>query len=120
MGLMAGVAWEPAGMIGCHYLGKAFGFRAIGFVATAANECRIQLWRFNRCGIVSMASQCSVACLAGHDHMFALLLLIDHIGMTGLAGIVTCKGNRPSRCLGDRSPAIVPVLAKAAWNNGGT
>ena len=61
-----------------------------------------------------MAGQGSVAGLAGHDHMLALFLLIDDIGMTGLAGIAAGEGNRPGRCFGDRSPAIVPVLAKAA------
>jgi len=119
MGLMAGVTGKPAGMICRHYLGKAFGLGTIGFVTTGAYQRRIQLWRCNGGGIVSVAGQGPVAGLAGHDHMLALLLLIYDVAMADLTGIMAGEGYRPGRCLGDRSPAIVPVLAKAARNDGG-
>ncbi len=120
MGLMARVTREPAGMICGHHLGEALGLGAIGFVTTGAYECRIELWRCHGCGIVRMAGQGSVTGLAGHDHMLALFLLLYDVSMAGLTGIVAGEGYRASRCFGDRSPAIVPVLAKAARNNGGT
>jgi len=106
-------------MICRHHLGKALGLGAVGFVTTGAYDRRVELWRCNRCGIVSMTRQGSVAGLAGHDHMLALLLLIYDVGMAGLTGIVAGEGYRPGRCLGDRSPAIVPVLPKASRNDGG-
>ena len=62
----------------------------------------------------------TVAGLARNNHMPALLLLIDDVGMAGLARIVARKGNRPSCDLRDRCAPIVPVLAKAPRNNCGT
>ena len=106
-------------MICRHHLGKPLGLGAISFVTTGAHHSRVELWWCNGRGIVSMAGQGSVAGLAGHDHMLALPLLIYDVGMAGLAGIVAGEGYRPGRCLGDRSPTIVPVLAKAARNDGG-
>ena len=116
---MAGITSQPAGMICCHHLGKALGLCAIRFVATGTYDRRVELWRCHGCGIVRMASQGAVTGLAGHDHMLALFLLLYDVGMAGLTGIVAREGNRPGRCLGNRSPAIVPVLSKASWNDGG-
>lgn len=116
---MAGITSQPAGMICRYHLWKGFGLGAIGFMTTGAYECRIQLWRCDGRGIISMPGQGSVAGLAGHDHMLTLFLLICDIAMTGLTGISAGEGNRPGRCLGNRSPAIVPILPKASWNDGG-
>jgi len=107
-------------MICRHHLGKASGLGAIGFVTTGAHDRRVELWRSNGCGIVRMARQGSVAGLAGHDHMLALFLLIHDVRMAGLTSIVAGEDNWPGRGLGDRSPAIVPVLPKAFRNDGGT
>ena len=119
MGLMAGITREPAGVICSHDLGKALGLGAIGFVAAGANECRVELWRLDGCGIVRMACQGAVAGLAGYDNMLALFLLVYHVGMASLTGIVAREGSRPGRCFGNRSPAIMTVLSKASWNDGG-
>ncbi len=62
----------------------------------------------------------TVAGLARNNHMPALLLLIDDVGMTCLARLVARKGNRPGRDLRDRCPPIVTVLAKTPRNDSGT
>ncbi len=62
----------------------------------------------------------TVAGLARNNHMPALLLLIDDVGMTCLARIVARKGNRPGRDLRDCCPPIVSVLAKTPRNDSGS
>ena len=119
MGLMAGVTGESAGMVCRHHLGKAFGLGAIGFMTTGAHDRRLKLWRGYGCGIVRMAGQGSVAGLAGYDHMLALFLLINDVGMADLARVMAGEGDRPGRSLRDRSPAIVSVLPEASGNDGG-
>jgi len=66
-----------------------------------------------------MAGQGSVASLAGHNDVLALFFQFHDVGMAGLTGIVAGECNGPGRGLGDRSPAIVPVLPKAFRNDGG-
>jgi hypothetical protein len=66
-----------------------------------------------------MLGQGSVASLASDHHMLALLFLIHHVGMAGLAGIVAGKGNRPGRDLGDRRASIVAVLSKTVRYDSG-
>ena len=65
-----------------------------------------------------MAGQRSVASFAGHNHMLTLFFLFHDVGMAGLTGIVAGECNGPGRSLGDRSPAIMPVLPKAFRNDG--
>ncbi len=62
----------------------------------------------------------TVAGLARNNHMPALLLLIDDVGMACLARIVARKGNGPGCDLRDRCAPIVSVLAKTPGNNSGT
>ena len=50
---------------------------------------------------------------ARNDYVAALLFLLDHVGMTGLAGFVAGEGDGAGRGLGDGSAAIVSILAKA-------
>ena len=54
----------------------------------------------------------SVAGFAGNDHVPALLFLLHHIGVAGLAGIVSGKGHWPRSGLRDGSSAIVAVLSE--------
>jgi hypothetical protein len=51
--------------------------------------------------------------------MLALLLLIDDVGMAGLARVVPSEGQGAARCLGDGGAAIVPVLPEGAGDDGG-
>lgn len=67
-----------------------------------------------------MPALSTVAGLARNNHMPALLLLIDDVGMACLTRIAARKGNRPSGDLRDRSTPIVPVLAKTPRNNSRT
>ena len=67
-----------------------------------------------------MPSLGTVAGLARNNHMPALLLLIDDVGMACLTRIVARKDNRPGRDLRDRCAPIVPVLAKTPRNDSGT
>jgi len=66
-----------------------------------------------------MFRQWSMAGLAGDDHVPALLLLLDNVGVTGLAGIVASKRNGPRRRFRDGGSAIVPILAKAGRDDCG-
>lgn len=65
-----------------------------------------------------MTALCPVAGFAGDHHVLALLLLIDDVGMAGLAGIVTGEGNRPSGCLSDGVAAVVSILSKTMGHHG--
>jgi hypothetical protein len=67
-----------------------------------------------------MPSLGTVAGLARNNHVPALLLLIDHVGMTSLARIVARKDNRAGCDLRDRCAPIVAVLAKTPRNDSGT
>ena len=60
----------------------------------------------------------AVAGLTGDNHVLALLLLIDDVGVASFTYIVAGKGKRPSRCLRNSSTAVVPVLSKAARHDG--
>jgi len=51
--------------------------------------------------------------------VLALFFQFHNVGMAGLTGIVAGECNGPGRGLGDRRPAIVPVLPKAFRNDGG-
>jgi hypothetical protein len=107
-------------MIGSRDLGKALRLSAVGFVTTGTHDGCVELRRFHRGGIVGMPALGTVAGLARDNHMPALLLLIDDVGMTCLARIVARKDNRPGGDLRNRSAPIVPVLAKTPRNNSGT
>lgn len=61
----------------------------------------------------------SMTGFARDDYVAALLFLIDHVGMTGLAGFVAGKGDGAGRGLGDGSATVVPILAKAFGDDGG-
>jgi len=61
----------------------------------------------------------SVTGFAWDDDMAALVFLIDHVGMAGLAGFVAGEGYRAGRGLGDGRATIVSVLAKAFGNDDG-
>jgi len=115
---MAGVAGDSAGVIRGRDLGESFRLGAVGLMAAGTDDGRVQLGRCNRCGIVGVLGEGSMASLAGDDHMLAQFLLIDDIGMTGLAGIVPGMGDRPSGNFGDRGSAVVPVLSKTGRDDG--
>ena len=89
-------------MICRRHLRKVLRLGAVGFVATGANDGRVELRRYNGRGIVGMLGLSSVAGFAGHNDVLALLLLIDHVRVAGLAGVVAGEGNRAGR----RSPRL--------------
>jgi len=61
-----------------------------------------------------------MAGFASHHYMFALLFQIHHVGVAGLASLVTGKGNRPGSYLGDGVTAVVSVLPKTARHESGS
>jgi len=61
-----------------------------------------------------------MARLASDHYVLTLLFLSHNVAMAGLASIVTGKGDRPGRRLSDGRPAIVPILPKAARDDGGS
>ena len=89
-------------------------------MTTGAHHRRIQLFGLNRPGILCVLGLGSMAGLASHHYMFALLLHIHHVGVTGLASLVAGKGNRPGGCLADGGTAVVPVLPKTARHERGS
>lgn len=99
-------------MICRHDLRKALRFSAVGFVTTGTHDCCVELRWFHRGGIIGVPALGTVAGLARNNHMPALLLLIDDVGMTCLTRLVARKDNRPSSDLRDRCAPIVSVLAK--------
>lgn len=101
------------------HLGEGFRLGTVGFVAAGADEGGVELGRFHGRGIVSMPGLGSVAGFARDNHMLALLLLIDDVGMAGLARVVPSEGQGAARCLGDGGAAIVPVLPEGAGDDGG-
>ncbi len=111
---MATVTGQPSGVFCRNHLRKSAWFGAVGLMTTGAHHRRIQLLGLNRTGILCVLGLGSMAGLASHDYMFALLLLIHHVGVTGLASLMTGKGNRPGGYFGDRITAVVPVLPKTA------
>jgi len=113
MGLMAGIAGDPAGVIRSYDLRESPWLSAVGFMAAGADDGRVQLWRSHRRRIVGMLGQASMASLAGNHHMLALLLLLDDVGMASFAGIVSGKSNGMGCRLCDSSAAVVAVLPKA-------
>ncbi len=100
-------------------LGEGLRLGTVGLVATGADDGGIELGRFHGGRVVSMPGLGSVASFAGDDDVLALLLLVYNVGMAGLAGVMAGEGDRPRRCLGDGSAAIVAVLAEAARDDGG-
>lgn len=120
MRLMARVAGQPPGVICSRDLGKARRLGAVGFVTTGTHDSGVELCRFNRGGIVSMPSLGTVAGLARNNHMPALLLLIDNVGMACLTCSVARKDNRPGGDLRDRRAPVVSILAKTSRNDSGT
>jgi len=114
---MAGVAGDSTGVVCGHNLRKPLRLGAVGFMTAGADESRVQLGRGDGCGIVGMLGLRAVAGLACHHHMFALLFLLDNVGMAGFADCVAGKSSRPGCGLRDGSAAVVTVLAKAARND---
>jgi len=107
-------------MIGGDDLGKSFGLGAVGFVAAGADDRRVELRRFYGCRIVGMFGLGPVAGFARDDHMPALLLQIDYVGVAGLANIMAGESHRAGCDLSNSIAAIVPVLSKAARDDDGS
>lgn len=114
---MAGVAGEPARMLGSHHLGKPLRLSAVGLMTSSADDRRVELRRLNT-GILSMIRQRSVTGFAGDHHVLTGLLLVGNIGVTGLAGLVAGVDDRLGRDLSDGRPAKVSILAKTLRDYG--
>ena len=116
---MAGVAGKSAGVIGSHDLGEILWLGRVRFVAPCAHHCCVQLRGRNRCGIVGMLCQSSVASLARHHDVLALFLQICNVSVANLAGFVASESHGPSGDLRNGRAAVMSVLSKAAGDDGG-
>ena len=117
MRLMAGVAGKTAGMVRSYHLWEPLWFGAVGLVATRTKDSGIKLCWLNA-GIVGMAGKCTVTGLASNDNVFALALLLDNVGVSGLTGLVTGVDDGFRCDVGDGCTAEVSVLAKALGDDG--
>ena len=116
---MAGIAGQTSRVLRCRDLREALGLGAVGFVAAGADDGGVELRRLQRCRIVGMFGLGAVAGFARNDHMLALFLLLDHVGVANLARIVAGKGHGPGRDFGDGVASIVSILPKTVRNDEG-
>ena len=104
MRLMASVAGDSAGVICRHNLRKALRLSAVGFVAAGTHNSRVELRRLHRRWIVSVFGLCPVAGFARNNHMFALLFLLNYVGMAGLQTSWPAKATGRAAISGMASP----------------
>src|SRR6266568_1753836 len=119
MGLMARVAGDSARMIGRHDLGKRLRLGAVGLVTTGTHHSRIKLGGSNRCRILGVVGERSMASLAWNHDVLTQLFLVYDLSVATLADLVSRKRNWTSRDLGDGISAIVAVLSEAAGDHSG-
>lgn len=109
---MAGVARQSLRMIRRHHLRKCLRFRAIRFVAAAADDSRIELGWLDRCRIVSVLRLRPMTGLAWNHHVPAEFLLLCDICVATFADLVPRMSDRSRRNLPNRIGPVVPVLPK--------
>ena len=100
--------------------GKVLGLALLASWQRAQTTAVSSLARLHGGGIVGVFGLGSVAGFAGDDDVLALLFLIDHVGMAGLADIVAGVGDRAGGDFGDGGAAIVSVLAETVGDDEGT
>jgi hypothetical protein len=106
-------------VIRCDDLRKVARLGAIGRVATHAQNCRIQLGRLDRRGILGVLSEGPVAGFAVHMGVLPLAFHLENIGMARLAGLVSGEGHGSRRNFSDGISAVMSILAKTAWDQDG-
>jgi len=99
-------------MIGGGDLGESFRFGAVCFVASGAQYGSIQLGRLYGSRIFGMPGEPTVAGLARHSGMDAVLLLVRHIAVARLTCLVSSKGDRPRGNFTDCIAAEMPIFPK--------
>ena len=117
MGLVTGVAGTSAGVVCGRYLREPFRLGAVGFMATRTKNGGVELRRLNA-GVVCMVGQCAVTGFAGDYDVLAMALLVDDIGVAGLAGLVTGVDDGLRGDFSNSRTAEVAVLAKAFGDDG--
>jgi len=117
---MAGVAGETAGVICRHDLRKILWLGAVGFVTAGADDGGVEFGWLERSRIIGVLGLRSVAGFAGDHDVLAEFFLVDDVGVACLADVMSGVGDRAGGRLGDGVSAVVSVLAKAFWNDGGT
>jgi len=100
-----------------HNLRKALRFGGAGCVTSGTEHGRIRQNRLDCRWIVGMFGLRPVAGFAIHVRMFAVLLYVQNVHVTGLASLVPGVFGRMRGNLADGSPAIVPILSKALGDN---
>jgi len=100
-------------------LRKSLRLGTVGFVTTRTDHRGIRKLRLHRSGIVGVLTLSTVAGFAGHVRVTAKFFLVDDVGMTAFADLVTSEGWRPSSYLGDGVASVVAVLAKALGDDCG-
>jgi len=99
-------------MIGGSNLREAPGLRRAGLMAADAKYCGVEFgWGYGG-RIVRVLCQRPVAGFAIHVRVLAVFLLIEHVGVAGLAGLVPGEIDRPGRYFGQCIAAIVAVLSE--------
>jgi hypothetical protein len=107
-------------VIGSSDLGKSFRLGAVGLVAARADDGGIEFRRLDGSRIVGVPGLRAVTGFAGDYDMLAQLFLIDHLGVAGLANIVSGVSDRALRDFLDRIGAVMTVLTKRTGHDGGT
>jgi hypothetical protein len=115
---MAGVAEHSVGVVCGNNLRKAFGLGGAGRVATGAENGCVEQYGLN-CGRVVGAGVLglrSVASFAVYMRMFSLALLVNNVGVTGFAGIVSGIPHRVGGDFANGCAPVVAILPKALWH----
>jgi len=114
---MAGVASQPAGMLGSYDLREPLRLGAVFLMTARANDRRIEFRRLNA-RIFGMIRECAMARLAGNHDVLPSLLFVGDVGVAGFASLVAGVNDRLGRYLSDGGATKMPVLTKTLGNDG--
>jgi len=106
-------------MVGGHDLWECLGFRAVCFVTTTANYCRIELGRLDAGRIIGVFRLGTVASFAGYNYVLPKFLLIHDIGVAALTHFMAGVSDGTRGDLGNRITSIMSILSEALRDDRG-
>lgn len=110
---MAGIAGKAVGVIRRNNLRKRFRLGRVGLMTADTEYGRVEFGGRHGTRIIRMFRQRAVAGLTIHMRMPAIFLFVEHIDVTGLAGLMAGEVDGPGRDFGECVAAIMAVLPKA-------